>query len=248
MLAGFAACGPPAERPDCFKPAGPEAREYRRVPGFSTIEVFDNVRVVLAVGDAPFGVDVAGGRNLLAEINTDVRPATEPARFKLVITNANRCNFVRDQTRPLSVTVHLPDSAARRRLTVLHKGEEPITTAAPGTRLDSLFLISTNIGDADLDLESIYVWLGCYEYGDIRLRGRARDLRCTASGIGQLRAENLLCDYAYVKGYRDGELHVRATQNVGIELFGNGNGYWYGQPAGQDFHAYGPGKVSFGGE
>lgn len=244
----LAACGPPAERPDCFKPSGPPAHEQRRLPGFSTIEVFDNVRVVLAADGQPFGVDVAGGRNLLTEINTDVRPADGPGQFKLVIANTNRCNWVRDQTRPLTVTVHLPDSATRRRLTVLHRGEELISTAAPGTRLDTLFLISTNIGDADLDLTSEYIWLGTYEYGDIRLRGRARDLRCTASGIGQLRAENLVCDYAYVKGYRDGELHVRATQNVGIELYGRGNGYWYGQPANKDLQAHGPGKVKFGGE
>ncbi|MBC7447209.1 MAG: DUF2807 domain-containing protein [Hymenobacteraceae bacterium] len=248
LLAGLGGCGPPAERPDCFKPAGPEAYEHRPLPPFTTIEVFDNVHVVLAADGAPFGVDLTAGRNLLAEINTDVRPADQPGQYKLVVENRNRCNWVRDQTRPITVVVHLPDSAAHRRLTVLHRGEELITTASPGTRLDTLFLLSTNIGDADLDLASTYLWLGTYEYGDIRLRGRTRDLVCTASGIGQLRAEHLVCRHAYVHGYRDAELHVRATDILGIELFGSGNGYWYGQAAAAYYRVHGKGQVLKGGD
>ncbi len=248
LLVALVACGPPAGRPDCFKPARPAAHEYRPVPPFTTIEVFDNVRVVLAADHAPFGVDVDAGRNLLSEINTDVRPADQPGQYKLVIENRNRCNWVRDQTRPLTVTVHLPDSAVRQRLTVLHKGEETISTAAPGTRLDSLFLLVTNIGDADLDVTSTYLWLGAYEYGDIRLRGRAADLRCTASGVGQLRAEALDCRFAYVKSYRDADVHVRASEGLGIDLFGNGNGYWYGQPLYPGYRAHGKGRIYKGGE
>lgn len=244
----LAACGPPAERPDCFKPTGPEAHEYRQLAPFSTIEVFDNVRVVLAADHAPFGVDLTAGRNLLTEINTDVRPADAPSEFKLVIRNANRCNWVRDQTRPITVTVHLPDSVTHRRLTLLHRGEETITTAEPDTRLDTVFILATNLGDTDLDLTSTYLWLGTYEYGDIRLRGRSRDLVCTATGVGQLRAENLDCRFAYVKSYRDAEVHVRASEGLGIELFGNANGYWYGQPAFADLRAYDKGHVFRGGD
>jgi len=204
--------------------------------------------VVLAADGAPYGVELTAGRYLLPELNTDIRPADEPGKFKLVIANANRCNWVRNQTRPLTVTVHIPDSAARQRLTVLHKGEEPLTTATPGTPLDSLFLLSTNIGDADLDLNSVYVWLGTYEYGDIKLRGRARDLRCTATGVGQLRAEHLDCDYAYVTSYRDAEVHVRASQGLGISLYGHANGYWYGQPANPYFAAHDAGRIYRGGD
>ena len=31
-----------------------------------------------------------------------------------------------------------------------------------------------------------------------------------------------------------------------VDLYGKGNGYYYGQPAFQDLHAYGPGKISKG--
>ncbi len=243
------ACGPPAERPDCFKPAGATSHEYRPLAPFQQIVVRDNIRLVLAAdGAATYGADLTAGRNLLAQLNTTVRPTGRPGGFELVLDNANRCNWVRDQTRPLTVVVHLPDSAARQRLTVVHEGEEPVTTARPGTRLDSLFLFTTNIGDFDLDVESVYIWLGLYEYGDIRLRGRTRDLRCTASAIGQLRAENLACEYAYVQSYRDAEVHVRSAYGLGITLHGRGNGYWYGTPEYPDYKATASGQVLRGGE
>ncbi len=248
-LVGLAgACGPPAERPDCFKSTGRTATEHRPLPPFTTIEVFDNVRVVLAVDQQPFGVDVTAGRNLLSEINTDIRPSDEPGAYKLVIANANRCNWVRDQTRPMTVVVHIPDSAAQRRLTLLHRGEEPVTTAAPATRLDTLFLFSTNIGDTDLDLASVYLYMGCYEYGDLRLRGHTRDLICTASGMGHVRAENLYAAYAYVDSYRYGEMHVRASQGLGMALHGPANGVWYGNAPTRALRTFDTGRISFGGE
>lgn len=242
-------CGPPAERPDCFKPSGRTATEYRRLAPFSTIEVNDNVEVALAADGQPYGVTLTAPRNLLAQINTDVRPTPGGSgRHTLVISNANRCNWVRNQSRPLRLTVHLPDSAARRPLYLHHRGEEPLTTAAPGTRLDTVFLYSTNIGDTDLDLNSTFLFLDSYEYGDVRLRGRTHDLRSTMSAIGQLRAEALDCEYAYVTSYRDAELHVRARSGLGITLNGNANAYWYGNPIWKDFREQAAGRVRRGGD
>jgi Putative auto-transporter adhesin, head GIN domain len=249
MLTALAACGPPDERPDCFKPAGRTATDSRVLAPFQQIVVRDNIRLVIAAdGGKTYRADVTAGRNLLRQLHTTVRPMGKPGQFELVLDNANRCNWVRDQTRPLTITVHVPDSAARQRLTIVHEGEEPIRTAAPLTRLDSLFMFTTNIGDIDMDVESIYLWLGAYEYGDIKLRGRTRDLRCTASAIGQLRAENLDCEYAYVVSDRDAEVHVRASRDIGITLRGRANGYWYGSPEGTTFRASSSGKIIRGGE
>ena len=248
LLLTLPTCGPPTERPDCFKATGHTAREHRALPPFSVLQVYDNVRVVLAVDGQPFGADLEAGRNLLSEINTDIRPTAQPGRFKLVISNANRCNFVRDQTRPITVTVHLPDSAARRAFQVLHNGEELVRTAQAGTRLDSAFLLTINTGDLDFDLQSTYVWTKSYEYGDLRLRGTTRELHSEASGTGHLLAENLVCETAYVSSYREGEVRARATAGLWLTLHGNANGYWYGHPAHTDYHAYGKGQVVRGGD
>ncbi len=242
LFAGFMACGPPGERPDCFKPAGSTGHEHRPLPAFSTLEVHDNVQVVLSADGQPFGADLTGGRNLLSEVNTELEDG------KMVIRNQNKCNFVRSQKRPIVVTIHLPDSAIHRRFTVLHKGEEPIRSAWAGMAMDTIFLFQLNIGDTDLDISSTYVWIGLYEYGDIILHGQTRELIATASGVGFLRAENFRAENAYVKGYRDSHLYVRASNNIGVELFGRGNGYWYGNPPNTDLRAYDKGQIIRGGD
>lgn len=229
-------CGPPESRPDCFKSTGPATSEHRALPAYSAVEVYDNVRLVLAADGQPYGVDVTAGRNLLPEIDADV-----DAKGHLVLRNRNKCNFVRAQKLPITVVVHVPDASLP--FTIFHNGEETIRTAWPGMRLDSLFLHQRTAGDADLDLNATYLWVDCYEYGDLILHGRTDELHAVVGGIGFFKAQDLTARQAYVTGLSDGDIHVRANELLLLKLSGRGNGFYYGQPQRTEFEALGPGQI-----
>src|SRR3972149_5567093 len=76
------------DKPDCFKSTGDLVREQREVGDFSSMEVYNNVNVVISQ-DTLNQVIIEAGENLLEEITTEINGAT------LVIRNNNKCNWVR---------------------------------------------------------------------------------------------------------------------------------------------------------
>lgn len=237
LLALLTTCGPPEQRPDCFQSTGPQRAEHRALPAYRAVEVLDNIRLVLAADGQPHGIDITAGRNLLPEITSEV-----DGNGKLVLRNRNQCSFVRSQKMPITVVVHIPDPG--RLFTVFHNGEETIRTAWPGMRLDTLFVHQRTAGDTDLDLRSTYLWVDCYEYGDLILRGQADELHATVGGIGFFKAQDLTTRQAYVRGLSDGDIHVRATELLLVELNGRGNAYYYGQPQRTELQTFGAGKIT----
>jgi len=75
--------------PDCFQNAGHIVRVQIDVPQFTTITVFENLNLVLKQGTEQI-VEIETGEFLLNEVTAEVEDN------RLILRNANSCNFVRD--------------------------------------------------------------------------------------------------------------------------------------------------------
>ena len=231
LLLTLTGCGTDAEW-DCVKSTGHTATQRRALRPFRWVELQDNLEVELVPDTASF-VEITGGDHLLPKITTE-----QAADGRLLIRNRNRCNWVRSYRRALTARVHFTGSYLR----ISQKGSGRIW-CAPGTRIDTLFLVQLGAGDIDLDVQSRYIWGQQYEYGDVRLRGTTNLISYELRGTGFFYAQDLTAGTAFISSFYDGVPRVRATQQLGIRLFGAADAYYYGQPTISDFQERGQGRV-----
>ena len=82
----------------CLATTGPETRQVRNLPGFNTVDVRENVNLVLST-DSVTSVAVEAGENIISGITTTVTDG------QLLIHNNNKCNWLRDYSKPVNVYI-----------------------------------------------------------------------------------------------------------------------------------------------
>src|SRR4051812_21162166 len=86
---------------DCFKSTGHTTSEYREVSGFDQIKLHNNVDLIITPGK-PFSCRVTAGSNLIDMVKTKVEGNM------LVISNENKCNWVRSFKNRFTVELSMP--------------------------------------------------------------------------------------------------------------------------------------------
>ena len=110
-------------------------------------------------------------------------------------------------------------------------------------RQDTIFFHLVGAGDYDLNVQARQLYVDQYELGDVTLHGSTEELNFTLGGSGRLSARDLAARRCYFTMTRDsdGDAHVRATDNVGGIVAGNGTLYYGGPPAFTDIRVTGKG-------
>ena len=201
--------------PACIKITGTIKTETRSLEPFRTLRIFDNLEVTV-VEDSVHYVEVTAGKNLLPDIETEVKNG------ELSVRNINKCNWVRSYDKPFKVRVHVKELRD-----VFHDGD---ATLSSENRFPSntLFLHVTGAGDTDLELKTESIWLDMYELGEVRLRGNNKQLTAYILSMGSLKAEELQNEEANLKLTDQGQGFLQVSERLTAEINGPGNVYYRG--------------------
>ena len=230
LLAGLSACGP-GHGTDCLKSTGSVITQRREVAaGLITVTAYDNLDLRL-VQDSQTYAEVRAGENIQDDIKLTRKGNS------LEINNTSTCNWARSYDIPREVTLHLP-----RIINVFLRGQGNGSTVG-SFRQDTIFVHLVGAGDYDLNVQARQLYVDQYELGDVTLHGSTEELNFTLGGSGRLFARDLAARRCYFTMTRDsdGDAHVRATDNVGGTVAGNGTLYYGGPPAFTDIRVTGKG-------
>lgn len=207
--------------PDCIKSTGEIVRQERQTAYFHSIELHDNVNLVLNQSSGQKLV-VEAGENLVGKITSEVT-----ADSVLVIRNENTCNWVRSYEKPVNVYLDFVDLKSIEYRSV-----------GDVTNLDTLRLDSLNIdvreGAGTIDLKiNVPLCRASLHYGtsDIKLSGIAGLCVVYASGLGLIDNRNLDTRILYINNRSSNDVYIRVATTLGATIENIGNIYYYGNPA-----------------
>lgn len=205
---------------NCLKKTGDEVSEDREVSSFTSIEMNNNVDVIIKP-DTTYKITVTCGKNLVDGIKTEV------VNNKLIIRNINKCNWMRDFKNTFTVEVAVKDLT---QLTNNGSGNLYFSD----TLYQPEFQVDNWSGTGTLNL-----LLHCNETrlklhtgpADINASGYTAVGYIYTAGNGFCNTRNLVSDYCYVTTKSTGDVNVTAVKELQAEIKYNGDVYYSGSPA-----------------
>jgi hypothetical protein len=217
---------------DCFTKTGADITEERPAEYFHSIELYNNVNLVLVPGNTPF-LEIKGGENLLPAIKTEIKDST------LIIRNTLKCNWTRSFDR--EITVYATAPALRE---IRYEGSGDIKTSGQ-IKLDSLQLnIWGGAGSFELDLDVSKLKLAMH-YGtvDLTVKGKALITTIFANSYGPFYCNELISNIAYVRNSGTNQVYVYAKHILEVEIASVGDIFYYGNPYDLKSNITGSGKL-----
>lgn len=227
----LSACGP-ERMDDCFTPTGPEVEIERDISPFHSIELYNNINLVIEPGILP-RLRLKGGKNLLSSIKTDVNDST------LTLRNLASCNWVRDYRRELTVYVTAPVLRSIR-----YEGSGDLTMPEQ-LKFDSL---NVNVlgGGGSFHLNINTERLGLFlHYGtvDFNVKGKAVITSVFANSYGPFYCNDLTSNIVYIRNSGTNDCYVSARHILEVEITSVGNIYYTGDPYQLKSNITGSGKL-----
>ena len=215
---------------DCIKSTGDIIIETRRFSPIDTILVQNNINLYLRY-DSVESILVETGKNLVPLIETSIE------NKKLILSNKNKCNFMRNYETPINVTVSIPDIKFIQ-----------TTGAANINSLNRLTLtksriVNSGIGDINLDLNGGHILTQIYGSGGINLTGKAAVLEIYSTGNCFMYCENLITGYTFLYSNTTGYIYVHAEKELGATIVGSGDVFYSGNPELKNIKISGKGKL-----
>ncbi len=203
---------------DCMKSTGPIVTERRSLDSFHRIEVRKNVIVTLYQDTVEY-VEVEAGSHLIDLVETEVNNGV------LLITNLNKCNWVRSYDIEIHARVHLKNIDY-----IDHYGSEEISSADT-LHIDYLDIRQNNNADIHLLMNANQVLARqMVGGGDIYLSGNSQFCYTFGGSFGYIDARNLVSNEVQVDHRSTGEIHVHAVSSLHVYISGKGNVYYRGTP------------------
>lgn len=209
----------PEQWDDCVTSAGPTRQDTRVMDRFSRIELEDRVDLVLEhTGSGALVVE--GGANVLGQLRTEVVDGT------LRIRDDNRCNWVRDIRK--RITVRVPMQGVER-IELRGTGRVSATDTVRGT----VFRIEQHNaqGSVDLPLAVDTCFVGLHTgAGDVRLRGRCQVAYLYSGLMGPIDAGDLTARVVNVNNSGVADITCRAVQALNVRCSDVGDVLYHGDP------------------
>ena len=204
---------------NCLQSTGSETSETRMLPDFTSVEMNQNVDVIVRKGPLNMAT-VTAGKKLLDGISTKVENG------KLYISNQNKCNWLRDYKNKFTVEVQY-----RELYFLTTRGSGNFNCA--DTLTSSEFQVDSWNGSGTINL-----LLNCNEVrlklhtgpADINAAGTADVLYLYTAGNGFLRTAALVSDYAYVTTKSTGDTEVHPVKELEAIIEYQGDVYYKGNP------------------
>ncbi len=217
---------------DCYTNTGPQVTESRPAGNFSTIELYDNVNLVLIPGSSP-ELKVEAGEGIIDAIITDIE------NDKLVIHNTMSCNWVRNYNK--EITVYATAPALRE---IRYEGSGDIKTQSE-LSYDSLqFSVWGGAGSFNLDLNVTKLNLAMH-YGtvDFHVKGKALITTIFSNSYGPFYCNELISNIVYIRNSGSNNCFVHAVHVLEAEISSVGDIYYSGDPYEVKSEITGSGKL-----
>jgi hypothetical protein len=218
---------------DCVKAAGPIVVKSRELPPFNSIFVEDKIDLIITQGPE-WKVILEAGKNLHINIKTEVRDSI------LYIDDGNKCNFVRNPKKKVTIYITMP------RIKSLESHGVGVTTFANRFEQDSLSLRLFYSGDVHVNVSVDVFQTVTHGNADVYAEGYAGRCSHYTNGTNFIYDERLVVkDYIYVETFSVGHCYINAPLNGPIEgnIRSKGNIYYKGEPTFINVSTYNSGKL-----
>jgi len=203
----------------CLSSTGSETTNEREISDFRHIQVWDNIDVQITQA-AENHLRVKAGKNIIKNVETEIQDGI------LIISNQNKCNWVRAYDKRITVFVDVKDLYE---IEIHGTGEISSTNTIVS---DSLML---NVWDAAgkvmLDIETKKSTIR-YHIGtaDIIYSGKTRLSYISANSFGLVDAVNLESEQTYISTLGSNNNYVWATEILEATISSIGNIYYKNDP------------------
>ena len=214
----FTGCKKATDRP-CWKNAGENITDIRELPNKSTLNIFDDIDVILIKDSLDF-IEIESYSNLFSfiEINT-IDTAME-------FRNLNRCDFVRKKDISNSIKVHYSNID---KLNIYGTGDVTFMNTITQEYLEINSYNSRSAFTLDVSchkLQCVFIE-GSME---ANISGTSDSTYIFQSQYSIVNATDLANSYLHFSNNSTGDCHVRATDKLAVELLDVGNIYYKGNP------------------
>jgi hypothetical protein len=227
--------------PDCFQDSGEISREEVSVMEFNKITVFENITLVIKQGDTQ-KVEIETGEYLRNEVAAVVEEG------RLVLTDTNDCNYVRDYGITV-VYVTTPDLTEIRSSTGFPIRSDGILGFNALSLLSESFTVpeaETTDGEFDLELavSSLSVTVNGIAY--FKLKGNVENLNLQiAAGDSRIEAAELVAQNINLNHRGSNDLLINPQAKLIGVLRGTGDVLSYNRPAEVDVEELYNGRLIF---
>ncbi len=216
----------------CASSSGETTRQVRNVSAFNQIELNNNVNLILTT-DSIGPLVVEAGKNLLGGITTEVQEG------HLIISNNNKCNWLRDYSKPVNIYI-----SVQKIWKIKYNSIGTITTKG-ALKLDSLSVeVWGGSGTIDLTLD---IKKGNFSLGmgtvDFKLRGESPVTSVYASDYGFYDGRELQTEYTYITSVGSNDCYVKSSHVLEATIKSIGNIYYTGNPTDIKTNITGAGKL-----
>ena len=231
LLSGLSACKKSGT--NCISNTGKITRETRIVSEFDSIDLADDVNLILSE-DSIFKVEVEAGQNILDGIETMV------AERQLIIRNNNICNWIRSYSKPVNVYVSLTKLKK-----IYYNASGNITTLTPIKSNNLKIFVNGGAGTIDMNLDITGYGYFYLQSGtvDFNLHGKCSISSIYAGDFGLIQAKDLQTVYTYVTNRGSNDVYVNVQEYMEARIESIGNIYYTGNPDSLDIKINGPGAV-----
>ena len=204
---------------NCFESTGGTDSEIRTLADFSTLDMNDNVDIILTPDSVNY-VEVTCGKNLVDGITTEVVDG------RLMIGNINRCNWLRDFKNQFTANIHFKNI---RQINYNGSGDLSCTD----TLRQEYIQVESRNGSGELKF-----LLNCNEVllklhtgpGDISAYGKAGVLYLYTAGNGYMKTAQLESQFVYMTTNSTGDCEVNPVNELDVEIGYNGDVFYKGNP------------------
>jgi hypothetical protein len=217
----------------CISSTGKVITRERGTQPFHSIEVSDNINLILTQDTALYNISVEAGENLIDGITTEIDSG------RLVIRNQNSCNWLRSFEIPVNVYLTF-----NRLDTIVFQAAGNITCTNEWTNESVNLDIIEGAGKINLKLNAFRTYV-IVKYGttDINLSGFSQITTLISYGFGPLHAEDLTSKFTYVSSYSSNDMFVYSSVDLQVEIGNIGDVYYTGNPATISTNIYNEGRL-----
>lgn len=217
---------------DCFSNTGDVVVESRSAVYFETVNLYDNINLVIEPG-TDYSIRIEGGENLLSAITTDVNDSV------LIIHNTMKCNWIRDYENEITVYITSPGLKSIR-----YESSGDVRTKEILTLEELEINVWGGSGSIIMDVDCIKLNLGLH-YGtvDFNISGSAVTTTIYANSYGPFYCEQLNSNIVFIRNSGTNDCYIHANHILGAEITSVGNIYYTGNPYSLSCNATGAGKL-----
>ncbi|WP_340065569.1 head GIN domain-containing protein [Ascidiimonas aurantiaca] len=204
--------------PDCFQTAGPIITEQRQVPEFSRILVNEGIELIVKQ-DTEYTVKVETGENLMNDIDVKVEEG------RLLLTDNNICNFVRDYG-ITTIYVTAPDLKEIRSSTQFDVRSDGVLSYPEFSVISEDFLNRSlqSVGNFYLEIDTETFRLVFNNLSNCFIKGKSQSINLQfQSGNGRFEGADLVAENATIFHRGTNDMIIQVNNKVAGNIFGTGN-------------------------